>query len=150
MKLFQMLNEPVETSSQQIRVVNEPIAMSNDPIEMPYDDVTGTQRPRAPGLVRRQSLRSEIIPIYFAASRQSLVSSALFRLFECAVALAILVLTLPLCIVLAVLIRLDSPGPALFFQERLGRDTKPFRFVKFRTMRVDARECYPELYRYRY
>jgi lipopolysaccharide/colanic/teichoic acid biosynthesis glycosyltransferase len=72
------------------------------------------------------------------------------RMFECAVALSVLVLSAPLCLVLAVLVRLDSPGPVLFFQTRLGRGAKPFRFVKFRTMLVDARERYPELYRYKY
>ena len=81
---------------------------------------------------------------------QASLSSVLYRMFECAVALSVLVLTAPLCLVLALLVRLDSPGPVLFFQTRLGRGAKPFRFVKFRTMLVDARERYPELYRYKY
>jgi lipopolysaccharide/colanic/teichoic acid biosynthesis glycosyltransferase len=39
---------------------------------------------------------------------------------------------------IALLIRLDSPGPALFRQWRRGRDGRPFRMLKFRTMVVDA------------
>lgn len=46
---------------------------------------------------------------------------------------ALLVLT-PLLLVVIVLIKLDSPGPAFFFQDRLGRDGRVFRILKFRTM----------------
>ncbi len=51
--------------------------------------------------------------------------------------IALLVLALPL-LVLALVIRLTSPGGALFHQVRVGRDGKEFRVVKFRTMVVDA------------
>lgn len=46
---------------------------------------------------------------------------------------ALLVLT-PLLLVTIVLIKLDSPGPAFFFQDRLGRGGRVFRILKFRTM----------------
>src|SRR4051812_12074361 len=49
-----------------------------------------------------------------------------------------LIVLSPLLLILAVAIRLDSRGPALFRQERLGRDRQPFRVAKFRTMRPDA------------
>ncbi|WP_336645742.1 sugar transferase [Microbacterium sp. USHLN186] len=42
--------------------------------------------------------------------------------------------------VLALLIKLDSPGPVFFFQERVGRDGKLFKMVKFRSMRTDAEQ----------
>jgi lipopolysaccharide/colanic/teichoic acid biosynthesis glycosyltransferase len=57
---------------------------------------------------------------------------------------------LPVALLIAWAIRLDSPGPVLFRQRRVGRGGRPFWFYKFRTMHVDARERYPELYRYRY
>jgi putative colanic acid biosynthesis UDP-glucose lipid carrier transferase len=44
----------------------------------------------------------------------------------------------PLLLTVGALVRLDSPGPALFRQSRLGRDNQPFTVLKFRTMRVDA------------
>lgn len=44
----------------------------------------------------------------------------------------------PALAVIAVLIRRDSPGPAIFRQERAGRGMKPFTMLKFRTMRTDA------------
>jgi lipopolysaccharide/colanic/teichoic acid biosynthesis glycosyltransferase len=44
----------------------------------------------------------------------------------------------PLMMAIALLVRLDSPGPALFWQVRRGRGGRPFWFLKFRTMVVDA------------
>jgi lipopolysaccharide/colanic/teichoic acid biosynthesis glycosyltransferase len=78
------------------------------------------------------------------------VSDFLFRVLEVIFAGTVLLATAPLMVVIACIIRLDSRGPALFRQWRLGKDAKPFRFYKFRTMFVDARERYPELYAYRY
>jgi len=49
-----------------------------------------------------------------------------------------LLLTLPLSLLIAVLVKLDSPGPSLFRQERLGQGGKRFRLMKFRSMRHDA------------
>jgi lipopolysaccharide/colanic/teichoic acid biosynthesis glycosyltransferase len=60
------------------------------------------------------------------------------RLFDLVVAVAALLLLAPLLLGIALWIRLDSPGPALFRQERVGRHGKPFRIHKFRTMRTDA------------
>ncbi|MEO5616609.1 MAG: sugar transferase [Candidatus Eisenbacteria bacterium] len=58
------------------------------------------------------------------------------RLLDVAGALTGLVVAAPLLVVTAAAIRLDSPGPALFRQRRVGRGSRPFRIVKFRTMRV--------------
>jgi len=63
-------------------------------------------------------------------------------------AVALLVLTAPIMVVLAILIRLDSPGPAVFRQTRVTRAGRTFTFYKFRTMYVDARERFPDLYQY--
>lgn len=42
----------------------------------------------------------------------------------------------PVLVVIALLIRIDSAGPALFLQTRIGKDGRPFRLIKFRTMRL--------------
>jgi lipopolysaccharide/colanic/teichoic acid biosynthesis glycosyltransferase len=49
-------------------------------------------------------------------------------------AIALLVLS-PLMLVLAILVRLDSPGPSLFRQTRVGKSFRPFQLLKFRTMK---------------
>ena len=66
------------------------------------------------------------------------------RTFDVAVsAVLIVLLALPMLFI-AILIRLDSPGPALFRQERLGKDGQPFTILKFRSMRLDAEENGPQ------
>ena len=64
-----------------------------------------------------------------------------------AAGLALLVLS-PILLVVAILVRLDSHGPAIFRQERVGRGLKPFRVAKFRTMRqgvaADPHRAYVE------
>jgi lipopolysaccharide/colanic/teichoic acid biosynthesis glycosyltransferase len=72
------------------------------------------------------------------------------RLFEIVVASAALLLTLPLLLFTAVVIKLGTPGPALFRQQRIGANGKPFTFVKFRTLYSDAPQRFPQLYAYRY
>jgi lipopolysaccharide/colanic/teichoic acid biosynthesis glycosyltransferase len=60
------------------------------------------------------------------------------RTFDFVAALLGLVLLSPLLLLVALLIKLDSPGPALFRQERIGKWFHPFRIYKFRTMTHDA------------
>jgi Undecaprenyl-phosphate glucose phosphotransferase len=59
---------------------------------------------------------------------------ALKRAFDITAAACGIVLTLPLLLLIAVLIRLDSPGPVLFRQRRYGFNQQAFRIFKFRTM----------------
>ena len=99
-----------------------------------------------------------------------LVYRATIRLIDIAVAGAVLLLSIPILGVIAAIVRLDSPGPALFGHQRAGLDRRrnasgtapgperrqveahgrPFTCYKFRTMYTDARERFPELYAYRY
>lgn len=60
----------------------------------------------------------------------------MIRARDVAVSCLALVVLWPLLLVLAILVRLDSPGPALFRQERVGLNGRPFRIHKFRSMRT--------------
>lgn len=64
----------------------------------------------------------------------SLVQRLEKRIFDTAAASLALVLLAPLFAVVALLIRLDGPGPVFFLQRRYGFNQEPFRIVKFRTM----------------
>ena len=66
------------------------------------------------------------------------VVPVLERVGDVLTSLLLLVFTSPLILLVALLVRLDSPGPALYRQIRVGRDGKPFTLLKFRSMRADA------------
>jgi lipopolysaccharide/colanic/teichoic acid biosynthesis glycosyltransferase len=63
---------------------------------------------------------------------------AMKRAFDILTSAVGLTLLSPLLILVALLIKLTSPGPVLFRQERMGRRFRPFRICKFRTMTQDA------------
>jgi exopolysaccharide biosynthesis polyprenyl glycosylphosphotransferase len=60
------------------------------------------------------------------------------RGFDVGFSLAVLVVTSPLMILVALLVKLDSPGPVFHVQERIGQDGKRFFMIKFRSMMQDA------------
>jgi lipopolysaccharide/colanic/teichoic acid biosynthesis glycosyltransferase len=60
------------------------------------------------------------------------------RLIDLILACLGLLITWPLFILIALAIRLDTPGPIFFRQMRLGHNSKPFRILKFRTMTADV------------
>lgn len=67
------------------------------------------------------------------------------RLFDVVVSGILIVLSLPLMIFVAVLVKLDSEGPILFRQERVGMEGNHFQMLKFRSMVVDAEARLSEL-----
>jgi lipopolysaccharide/colanic/teichoic acid biosynthesis glycosyltransferase len=60
------------------------------------------------------------------------------RALDLVLALVLFVLTLPVMLVVALLVRLTSRGPAIYSQLRVGKDGEPFWIYKFRSMTVDA------------
>ncbi len=64
------------------------------------------------------------------------------RLFDVVGSMILLAVLFPVMLFLAIAVRLDSQGPAIFVQNRVGKDGKVFRCYKFRSMRTDApRDC---------
>lgn len=89
------------------------------------------------------SLIEEIdgIPVVSLASTPLMgINRAWKRVFDLAVGFIILLGALPLMGIIALLVRITSPGPIFFSQERVGLDGKTFNIYKFRTMKLDA-EC---------
>ena len=72
------------------------------------------------------------------------------RLFEIWFSVMALALLWPLILMQWIWIRLGSPGPGFFWQQRVGQGGECFWFIKLRTMYTDARERWPHLYAYDY
>jgi lipopolysaccharide/colanic/teichoic acid biosynthesis glycosyltransferase len=72
------------------------------------------------------------------ATRPGLVENLARRTLDIGVAAVVLLLMAPVIAIVALTVRLSSPGPIFFRQRRLGRSMRPFTVLKFRTMRADA------------
>lgn len=70
---------------------------------------------------------------------------SLKRIFDIIISIICLILLSPVMIITAIVIKVTSPGPILFSQERIGIRGRPFRMHKFRTMYRDAEATGPQL-----
>jgi len=83
--------------------------------------------------------------VHFAAPSQGARLAWARRAGELALAASAFVLALPVMGLIALAIRLTSPGSAFFVQERIGVNRKPFRMFKFRTMYTSAEEALAQI-----
>ncbi|RLC80839.1 MAG: sugar transferase [Chloroflexi bacterium] len=67
------------------------------------------------------------------------------RIFDILIASIGLIAFSPLMLIIAILIKLDSPGPIFYRAPRVGKDGKPFRMFKFRTMVANAEKIGPPI-----
>jgi lipopolysaccharide/colanic/teichoic acid biosynthesis glycosyltransferase len=88
---------------------------------------------------------AELSVIEYRTGDPSRSTMAFKRTIDVVVSAAGVVLLAPLLAGIAIVVRLDSPGPALFRQRRAGKDAQPFRMFKFRTMVRDAEERIAEV-----
>lgn len=76
---------------------------------------------------------------------QMLIQLLLKRVIDTALSLAVLIVLFPVMALVALLIKITSPGPVLFVQNRVGMNQRQFKLYKFRSMVVDAEERKKEL-----
>lgn len=80
----------------------------------------------------------ELLVMRMANNLLSPFNRLLKRVFDLVVSFTATILVLPLLLVIAVIIKIDSRGPVLFVQERFKKEGKKFKLLKFRTMYMDA------------
>jgi len=78
------------------------------------------------------------LPSHEATQRKAVLREFGKRALDVAISVPAIVVLTPVFIVLWIAIHLDSPGPAIFCQRRIGRGEKPFNCFKFRTLRHNA------------
>lgn len=97
---------------------------------------------RLTGRVSLNMLRPSWL-IFSGRGRQARISGITRNVVHRLVALIGAILSLPIVLLTAILIKLDSKGPVFYRQERVGVHGRPFTLVKFRSMRIDAEEAGP-------
>lgn len=96
----------------------------------------------ASGRLSIDSLRPSAL-IFSTGFRRRLISLVSKRVLDAVVAAVGLVVLIPLLVIIAALIRLDSPGPVFYRQVRVGLRGRPYMIWKFRSMRQDAEKSGP-------
>jgi exopolysaccharide biosynthesis polyprenyl glycosylphosphotransferase len=66
------------------------------------------------------------------------------RTLDIVVSATVLIIGLPIWLLVGVLVKLTSKGPIIYSQERIGKDGKPYRIYKFRSMRINAETSGPQ------
>ena len=100
-------------------------------------------RPRSPLRVLRLRNSPSERSAGQSQAEQGIYRAVIKRTVDLVVGLVLLVPLFPIMLAIGLAVRLDSPGPVLFRQRRLGRDMEPFTVLKFRTM---ANNSSPELH----
>lgn len=87
-------------------------------------------------IIRKSRVGERLCLQFAAVPKDKAATCALKRLFDFSFALTLLVIFLPIFLLIAVVIKVESPGPIIFRQRRTGLNGKIFTIFKFRTMRV--------------
>lgn len=101
-----------------------------------YDIISGTVRVNhilGPPLIE---IKTQIMPVWQQSVKR--IVDVFFSIF-------VMIVGFPLFFGVALAVRLSSKGPIFYLQERIGWHGKPFKIIKFRSMRVDAEKSGPQL-----
>ena len=82
--------------------------------------------------------------IFSQGSTEAQIRLLIKRAIDLAASAVLVTMTAPIVLVTAILIRVTSPGPVLYRQERVGQHGRPFMLYKFRSMRMDAESDGPK------
>jgi lipopolysaccharide/colanic/teichoic acid biosynthesis glycosyltransferase len=143
-KKVSLVDAVVTSSNHSIGIDNEGLLIRAHLAGVPVHDVEGLIN-RLWGRVRINDINH--VHFLVNATNQNLVLRT-YRVFKAIVepmiALAMLVLLMPLLLIIGLLIKMDSEGPALYTQLRTGHLGRAFKVVKFRSMRNDAEKHGPQ------
>ncbi len=90
------------------------------------------------GIEAAYLFEEQIVMLQIKNRLRSRISSSFKRAFDVIISLLISLLALPIMLLIAVMIRIDSPGPAFYISKRIGRGGSEFNCIKFRTMYINA------------
>ncbi len=125
-QIMQVL-EISEDLGQEVKVLSDQFAILVNEAEIPVDFFAETPL------------------VHFAVPPSSALYFRMRRVLDLLAALGLGLVTLPLTVVIALLIKLTSPGPVFFVQERIGINRRAFQMFKFRTMHTRAEELQVEI-----
>ena len=131
--LYKLTREESEHIASSVEGLMPFITIHPDPTDILVANSEVTVQAGAINLCLRQNL---VNPMYRAAK----------RVFDVLFSLVVLVFFSPLYLLIALAIRLDSPGPIFFIQKRMGQGREVFGCRKFRTMAIDAEERLQRLF----
>ncbi len=121
---------------------------SRDPLEIEFNEIAKTHFPNRLTLADQARPRASVWDETFCVGKLMMVRQTdrlmlplqrlLKRVFDLAISISLILLLLPVFVILFLLVRLTSKGPAIFKSRRVGRGNSEFLMTKFRTMHKDG------------
>jgi exopolysaccharide biosynthesis polyprenyl glycosylphosphotransferase len=137
----QQIDEVIFASIQREEITNLSLQLQQKPVML-------HMMPSVLDLAFAGALVTTLGGIPLISLRESALSESqrLFkRVFDLVGSAILLLIFSPLLLLIALLIKLESPGPVFFLQERLGEHGQRFKLIKFRSMRQDAEQLWREV-----
>ena len=123
-------------SIDKILVILESLDVVVKIIPIMQDILFGTVRQEAIWHAPLIRVTPELMPVWQQVTK---------RVFDIVASLMVIIVFSPLYIFTAIMLKMSSPGPIFYKQERIGKHGKPFNMLKFRSMYVDAESMGPQL-----
>jgi lipopolysaccharide/colanic/teichoic acid biosynthesis glycosyltransferase len=144
-------SKSVKGAYHTMSLQSEPLTpIGRDEAAYAFAPASTQDHPALPGIAGGRNDAGSFVGQTGASSRAALLvapaadhRAIAYRIAEKAAALGALIFFAPLLLFMAILIKLDSPGPVFFKQKRLTRGGRPFTFVKLRSMAVDGNRRFP-------